>query len=68
MPERGLKVLMMKLVRPMTTLVVTEMTGESIKKPTMLQKAQVIHQIAIVMQMPLTAILMKTTGFGTLTM
>jgi hypothetical protein len=39
MPARGLKVLLMKLVRPMTTLVATEMTGESMKKPTLLQKA-----------------------------
>ncbi len=68
MPARGQKVLMIKLVRPMTTLVATEMTGESTNKPTMLQKAQTVHQTAIVTQMPLTAISMKTTGFCTLTM
>jgi hypothetical protein len=36
MLARGLKVLMLKLVRPMTTLVATGMTGELTKKPTVL--------------------------------
>jgi hypothetical protein len=37
MLARELKTLMMKLVRPMTILVMTEMTGELTKTPTMLQ-------------------------------
>jgi hypothetical protein len=68
MAARGPKVPTMKLVRLMTTLVVTEMTEESTNKLTMLQKTQAIHQTAIVTQTPLTGISMKTTSFGTLMM
>ncbi len=38
------------------------------KKQTMLQKAQAIHQTAMVTQTPLTGILIKTMGFSTLRM
>jgi hypothetical protein len=68
MPARGLIVQKSKLVRPMITLVATEMTKESMQKLTMLQKTQAIHQTVIVMQTILIAISIKMMGFCTLTM
>jgi hypothetical protein len=68
MQARVPKVPMIKLVRPMTTLVARKMMEVSTKKPMMLQKAQAIYQMAIVTQMLRTAISMRTLSFSTLTL